>query len=105
MCVSECVLRERETVCPSLYKVTGSSKWAGYIKYLTDFPGVPVVKTVLPLQRAQVLSLVTELRSHTPYGVAKKIKKGLRCGLTHRHSQTISFDFIGVRFHRHCCCC
>ena len=34
--------RERETVCPSLYKVTGSSKWAGYIKYLTDFPGVPV---------------------------------------------------------------
>ena len=37
-----------------------------------DFPGGPVVKTVLPLKRVKVRSLVEELRSHRPLGVAKK---------------------------------
>ena len=35
-----------------------------------DFPGGPVVKTLL-LQGVQVQSLVGELRSHMPYGMAK----------------------------------
>ena len=39
-----------------------------------DFPGGPVVKTVLPLKRVKVRSLVEELRSHRPLGVAKKKK-------------------------------
>ena len=42
-----------------------------------DFPSGPVVKTVLPLQGAQVRSLVGELRSHMLRGAAKKIK--LKC--------------------------
>ena len=36
--------------------------------HLWDFPGGPVVQTVLLLQRAWVRSLVRELRSHTPCG-------------------------------------
>ena len=44
------------------------------IRYREDFPGVPVVKTELPLQGARVRSLVGELRSHMPQGVAKKSK-------------------------------
>ena len=39
-----------------------------------DFPGVPVVKTLLPLQRAQVQSLVGELKSHMPHSVVKQNK-------------------------------
>ena len=31
---------------------------------LRDFPGGPVVKTMLPVQKMQVQSLVRELRSH-----------------------------------------
>ena len=37
-----------------------------------DFFGGPMVKTMLPLQRMQVRSLVGELTSHMPQGVAKK---------------------------------
>ena len=37
-----------------------------------DFPGGPVVKTALPLQGAQVRSLVGELGSHMPRSTAKK---------------------------------
>ena len=40
-----------------------------------DFPGGPVVKTVLPLRGAQVPSLVGEPRSHIPVGAAAKKKK------------------------------
>ena len=40
-----------------------------------DFPGGPVAKNVLPLQGAQVRSLVGEPRSHIPVGAAKKKKK------------------------------
>ena len=36
--------------------------------HLWDFPGGPVVETVLLLQRARVRSLVREVRSHTPCG-------------------------------------
>jgi len=36
-----------------------------------DFPGSPVVKTLLPLQGAWVQSLVQELRSCVPHGMAK----------------------------------
>ena len=41
-----------------------------------DFPGGPVFKTVLPLKGMQVRSLVGELRSHRPLGVAKKSRAG-----------------------------
>ena len=37
-------------------------------------PCSPLVRTLLPLQEAQVCSLVGELRSHILYGVAKKKK-------------------------------
>ena len=40
-----------------------------------DLPGGPVVMTVFPMQRASVPSLVRELRSHMPCGVAKLKKK------------------------------
>ena len=33
-----------------------------------EFPGGPVVRTPLPLPRAQVQSLVRELGSHKPHG-------------------------------------
>ena len=42
---------------------------------LEDFPGGPVVKTMLPMQGVQFRSLVGELRSHLLYGAAKKDKK------------------------------
>ena len=35
-----------------------------------DLPGSPAVDSALPLQGAQVQSLVEELRSHLPYGAA-----------------------------------
>ena len=38
------------------------------------FPGSPMVRSVLPLQGAWVLTLVRELRSCKPHGVAKKKK-------------------------------
>ena len=41
----------------------------------SDFFGGPAVKTVLPMQAAQVQSLVGELRSHITHAVAKKKKK------------------------------
>ena len=39
-----------------------------------EFPGSPVVRTRLSLPRAWVQSLVRELRSCKPWGVAKKIR-------------------------------
>ena len=36
-----------------------------------EFPGGPVVKTVLPLQGARAWSLGEELSSHMPRGTAK----------------------------------
>ena len=36
-----------------------------------------MVKTALPMQGALVQSLVRELRSHMPHGMAKKKKKGM----------------------------
>ena len=42
-------------------------------RLLGDFPGGPVVKTLLPLQGTRVRSLVgVELRSHMPRGVPKR---------------------------------
>ena len=37
-----------------------------------DFPGSPVVRTLLSLLKAWVRSLVGELRSHKPRGMAKR---------------------------------
>ena len=37
-----------------------------------EFPGSPVVRTLLPLKGAQIQSLVGELRSHMLGGVDKK---------------------------------
>ena len=50
-----------------------------------DFPGGPVVKTLLPMQGVRVRSLVLELRSHLLHGVSKNkvkylLKKLLRKG-------------------------
>ena len=42
-----------------------------------DFPGGPVVKTLLSMQRTWVQSLVGELRSHMQCGAAKKKKRML----------------------------
>ena len=42
-----------------------------------DFPGGAVVETVLPLQEAQVRSLVGELRSHMLHGTDKKKRAGV----------------------------
>ena len=43
------------------------------------FSGSPVVKTELPLQRAQVQPLIGELTSSMPCGTAKKTAKSLAC--------------------------
>lgn len=40
-----------------------------------DFPGGSVVDSLLPMQRAWVLSLIRELRSHMAHGMAQKKKK------------------------------
>ena len=40
--------------------------------YWWDFPGGPAVETMLPLQGAQVRSLVRKLGSRMPRGVVKK---------------------------------
>ena len=40
-----------------------------------DFPGSPVVDSVLPVQRPWVLSLIRELRSHMLHGQKNKIEK------------------------------
>ena len=45
-----------------------------FFKKRGDLPGSPVVKILFPVQGMQVRSLVGELRSHMPYGVAKKLK-------------------------------
>ena len=42
-----------------------------------EFPASPVIRTVFSLPRAQVQSLVRELRSHRPCALAKKKKKRL----------------------------
>ena len=38
---------------------------------LRNFPGDPVVKTLLPMQEAQVQFLAGKLRSHMPHSVTK----------------------------------
>ena len=44
-------------------------------KQSRDFPGGPVVETALPVQGAEVQSLVRELTFHMPWYAAKKVKK------------------------------
>ena len=44
-----------------------------------DFPGAPVVKTVLPMQGVWVRSLVRELRSHMPHGKKQNAKQKQYC--------------------------
>ena len=43
--------------------------------HIWDLPGSPVVKTVIPLQGASVLSLMREIRSHMLHGSDKKRKE------------------------------
>ena len=43
--------------------------------HIWDFPGSPVVKTVIPLQGASVLSVMRELRSHMLHGADKRRKE------------------------------
>ena len=43
-------------------------------KYDWDFPGDPVVQTLLPLQRTWVQSMVRELRSHMLCSLTKEHK-------------------------------
>ena len=40
-----------------------------------DFPGSPVVDSVIPVQRPWVLSLIRELRSHMLHGQKNKTEK------------------------------
>ena len=51
-----------------------------------EFPGGPMVRTVLSVPRARVRSLVRELRSHKPCGTAKH---------THTHTHTHEEQEIG----------
>ena len=44
-----------------------------------DLPGSPVVETLLLLQGAQIRSLVREIRSHMPWGMAIKRGWGAEC--------------------------
>ena len=55
------------------------------IKSNWDFPGGPAAKTVLPIQGAQIRSLVQELRSHMLLSAAKKKKsKNKHCRCIHK---------------------
>ena len=47
-----------------------------------DFPGGPVVKTALPLHKAQAQSLVRKLGSHMPHGGQKNKNKKTPLGST-----------------------
>ena len=54
---------------------TYRKSWQAFVKgRSSDLPGGPVVKTVLPVQGAQVQPLVGELRSLMSQGVAKQRK-------------------------------
>ena len=53
-------------------KLKGEKVSVFYKAWLGDFPGSPVVRTVLPIQRAQVWSPLGELRSHRLRGKVKK---------------------------------
>ena len=55
---------------------------------MRDFPCGPMERIHLTMQGTQVQSLVRELRSHKPCGVAKKKKK--IHGLFYRHRGAIS---------------
>ena len=44
--------------------------YANIKNHYRNFPGHPVVKTALPLQWAWLKSLIRELRSHMPHGIA-----------------------------------
>ena len=60
-----------------------------------DFPRSPVVKTALPKQRAWVLSLVGELRFHTPYGQNKwKMKKRASPSYSAEFNQLLSTQVL-----------
>ena len=54
-----------------------SSKSKTWKEAGVDFPGSPVVKTVLPKQGAQVQSLIRELRAHMPLGLPRNKEKRL----------------------------
>ena len=58
------------------------------IKTKWDCPGSPEVKTVFPMQEAQVWSLVKELRYHIPVPKIKKIKTKIFSWLMHSHRNT-----------------
>ena len=60
-----------------------------------DFRGGPAVKALFPLQGAQVRSLVRELISHIPCGVAKKRKKVVHipCHLNYTIQELVFFFF------------
>ena len=64
----------------------------GQTSFSRDFPGGPVVKTALPLQGAQVRSLVRELKSHLPRGAAKETLK--------KNKKKTSFSKAGRRISR-----
>ena len=58
--------------------LVNSHKWSGEYskdKDFGDFPGGPVVKTLLPLQGAQVWSLMGELMCCMPWSAVRKKKK------------------------------
>ena len=60
----------KHLLCPSTKEWVKTVVWPCNTTW-RDFPGCPAVKTVLPLQGAQVRSLVWELRSQMPHSEAK----------------------------------
>ena len=59
----------------TLYDEMMPNNWCFKERKAGDFPGGPVVKTVLTMQEVQVWSLVKELRSHMLHSAAKIEKK------------------------------
>ena len=53
--------------------------------WIWKFPGSPVVRTQCFYCRGRVQSLIRELRSHMPGGVAKKVGKKHGTGTKNRH--------------------
>ena len=61
---------------------------------IPDFSGGPVLKTVLPMQGAWVLPLISELRSH----VLTKEREGKKSDLFQGHDNSILFCSLGDLF-------
>lgn len=81
---------------------------------MQDFPGDPLVKTVLPMQGVWIWSLTGKLRSHMLCSVAKKLKKYIFKGTCRRiwggwsfHNDLGGYCYTSVHYYQyfeHWCC-